>query len=134
MLDVFRVGQRSVVGSPAWKRAARPTMQDGRRVPALRFVTPRVIGVALCACLHVVGGLTYRSFRAQVATLLGMPYSQVQMSCDLACLNTYVLTLNGDRVAIFSTKVCNRLLRPLIAVNAPPAPAPGTEDNNRLPR
>jgi len=81
-----------------------------------------------------------------VATLLGMPYSQVQMSCDLACLkceglsrqlpgrNTYVLTLNGDRVAIFSTKVCNRLLRPLIAVNAPPAPAPGTEDNNRLPR
>jgi hypothetical protein len=30
---------------------------------------------ALCACIHVVSGFTNRSLRAQVATLLGVPYS-----------------------------------------------------------
>ncbi|WP_448074230.1 hypothetical protein [Georgenia yuyongxinii] len=67
--------------------------------------------------------------------LLGMAYTVNQMSYDLARLrlnglieriphtNTYVLTPDGQRVAIFYTKVHDRLLRPLIAANAPPAPA-----------
>ncbi len=38
--------------------------------------------------------------------------------------NTYVLTPDGQRVAIFYTKVHNRLLRPLTAANDPPAPLP----------
>jgi Mn-dependent DtxR family transcriptional regulator len=37
--------------------------------------------------------------------------------------NTYVLTPEGQRVAIFYTKVHDRLLRPLLAANSPPAPA-----------
>jgi predicted MarR family transcription regulator len=69
-----------------------------------------------------------------VAGLLGQPYSTNQMSYDLARLrrngllerlphsNTYVLTPEGQRVAIFYTKVHDRLLRPLLAANAPPAP------------
>ena len=36
--------------------------------------------------------------------------------------NTYRLTPDGQRVAIFYTKVHDRLLRPLIGANAPPAP------------
>ena len=36
--------------------------------------------------------------------------------------NTYVLTNEGQRVAIFYTKVHNRLLRPLLAAHDPPAP------------
>ena len=36
--------------------------------------------------------------------------------------NTYVLTPDGQRVAIFYTKVHDRLLRPLIAADRPPAP------------
>jgi hypothetical protein len=36
--------------------------------------------------------------------------------------NTYVLTDDGQRFAIFYTKLHNRLLRPLLAANAPPAP------------
>jgi hypothetical protein len=36
--------------------------------------------------------------------------------------NTYVLTNDGQRFAIFYTKVHNRLLRPLLAANRPPAP------------
>jgi hypothetical protein len=36
--------------------------------------------------------------------------------------NTYVLTEDGQRFAIFYTKVHNRLLRPLLAADKPPAP------------
>lgn len=36
--------------------------------------------------------------------------------------NTYVLTNQGQRVAIFYTKVHDRLLRPLLAADQPPAP------------
>jgi len=138
MVDAFRVGQGCVLASPAFERVARPTLQDGRRAPALRFGDPRVMALvgALCACLHTVAGFTNRSLRARVATLLGVPYSMGQMSYDLRRLrikglitrlphsNTYVLTPDGQRVAIFYTKVHNRLLRPLAAANDPPAPLP----------
>lgn len=36
--------------------------------------------------------------------------------------NTYVLTADGQRVAIFYTKVQHRLLRPLLAADQPPVP------------
>jgi len=138
MVNAFRVGQGCVLASPAFERVARPTLEDGRRAPALRFGDPRVMALvgALCACLHTVAGFTNRSLRARVATLLGVPYSMGQMSYDLRRLrikglitrlphsNTYVLTPDGQRVAIFYTKVHNRLLRPLAAANDPPAPLP----------
>jgi hypothetical protein len=72
-----------------------------------------------------------------VATLLGMPYSTGQMGqmrYDLRRLrmkglirrlphsNTYVLTTDWQRVAIFYTKVYSRLA--LAAANDPPAPLP----------
>ena len=37
--------------------------------------------------------------------------------------NTYQLTSEGIRVAVFYTKLQNRLLRPLLDANKPPAPA-----------
>jgi hypothetical protein len=37
MVDNLRVGQGAVLASPAFERAARPTVEDGRRAPALRF-------------------------------------------------------------------------------------------------
>jgi predicted MarR family transcription regulator len=90
---------------------------------------------ALCVCLNAVG-FTSRSLRAQVSGLLGAAYTVNQMSYDLGRLrlngviermegtNTYRVTTDGQRVAIFYTKIYNRLLRPLLAANAPPAPAP----------
>jgi hypothetical protein len=36
--------------------------------------------------------------------------------------NTYVLTPDGIRVAVFYTKLQDRLLRPLLAADKPPAP------------
>ena len=88
---------------------------------------------ALCITLNAVG-FTSRSLRAQVSRLLGDGYTPNQMSYDLARLrlnglierrqhtNTYTLTPDGQRVAIFYTKLHDRLLRPLLAADRPPAP------------
>ena len=91
---------------------------------------------ALCVWLNSLG-FTNRSLRAQVSQLLGVPpgqYTVNQMSYDLARLrrkgliarrpgtNTYDLTPDGQRVAIFYTKVHDRILGPLIAADQPPAP------------
>jgi len=90
---------------------------------------------ALCIALNNVVGFTNRSLRAQVSQLLGEAYTRNQMSYDLGRLrlngliervegtNNYLLTPDGLRVGIFYTKLHNRLLRPLLAANAPPAPA-----------
>ncbi len=89
---------------------------------------------ALCAVLTGVVGFTHRSLRARVAALLATPYSPAQMSYDLTRLrrkgliqrlpstNTYALTADGVRFALFYTKVHDRLLIPLLAADTPPAP------------
>jgi hypothetical protein len=137
LLDAQRVGQGSVLASPAFERVALPTTTvAGKRAGALRFGDPRVMALAgaLCVLLNSVVAFTNRSLRAQVATLLGSPYTANQMSYDLTRLrhkglierlpqtNTYRLTPDGQRVTIFYTKVHDRLLRPLLAAHAPPAP------------
>ena len=136
LLDTERVGQGCVLASPAFERVAQPSVTtDGRRAPALRFGDPRVMALlgALCISLNALG-FTNRSLRAHVNHLLGAAYTINQMSYDLARLrlnglierrqhtNTYTLTPDGQRVAIFYTKVHDRLLRPLLAADQPPAP------------
>jgi hypothetical protein len=79
------------------------------------------------------------TLRPLVAGLLGpdaAPYTQGRCCYDLRRLklkglivkiehtNTYVLTPDGQRFAVFYTKVHNRLLRPLLAADRPPAPLP----------
>ena len=137
MVDAFRVGQGCVLASPAFERVARPTLEEGRRAPALRFGDPRVMALvgALCIALNNVVGFTNRSLRAQVSQLLSASYTRNQMSYDLGRLrlnglierlegsNTYVITADGQRVAIFYSKLHQRLLRPLLAANQPDAVA-----------
>jgi hypothetical protein len=91
---------------------------------------------ALSLLLTRTVGFTHRSLRAQVTALLGTPYSASQMSYDLTRLrrkgligrlprtNTYVLTSDGVRFALFYTKLHDRLLHPLLAADTPPAPPP----------
>ena len=138
LVETERVGQGCVLASPAFERVARPTVADGRRAPALRFGDPRVMALvgALAIGVNVVTGFTNRSLRAQVSALLGVDYTMGQASYDLRRLrlkglivrlehsNTYVLTPDGVRVAVFYTKVHDRLLRPLLAADRPPAPLP----------
>jgi hypothetical protein len=136
LVDHERVGQGCVLASPAFERVAQPSLVDGQRAPALRFGDPRVMALAgaLIIATNLVGGFTNRTLREQVRGLLGAPYRQTQASYDLRRLrlkglivrlehsNTYVLTPDGQRVAVFYTKLHNRLLRPLLAADQPPAP------------
>jgi hypothetical protein len=136
LLDHERVGQGCVLASPAFERIAQPSVTDGRRAPALRFGDPRVqaLAGALAITAHLIGGITNRSLRPLVADLLGEPYSQSRCCYDLRRLrlkglivrlehsNTYVLTDDGQRFALFYTKIHSRVLRPLMAADQPPAP------------
>src|SRR5262249_16039594 len=136
-LDTIRVGQGCVLASPAIERVAQPTLtEDGRRDPALRFGDPRVMALtgALCLSLLAATAVTHKSLRALTARLLATGYSPSQMTYDLRRLrlngliqriehtHTYLLTPDGQRLAIFYTKLHDRLLRPLLAANQPQAP------------
>jgi hypothetical protein len=135
LLTIQRAGQGCAVSTTLLERVALPSIEEGQRTGALRFGDPRTMALvgALCIALNSVAGFTNRSLRAQVAGLLATTYTSAQMTYDLRRLrrkglicrqprsNTYVLTPDGIRVAIFYTKVYNRLLRPLLTADHPPA-------------
>jgi hypothetical protein len=138
ILEAERAGQGTVLASPAFERIAHPSADaDGRRTPALRFGDPRVMALAgaLCTTLLAASGITNKSLRALMTGLLHAPYAPGQMTYDLRRLrmtglirriehtNRYVLTPDGIKVAVFYTKLHNRLLRPLLAADQPQAPA-----------
>lgn len=136
ILEVQRVGQGCAISTALFERVALPSTKEGQRTGALRFGDPRVMALAgaLCVALNAVTGFTNRSLRAHVAGLLGTTYSVSQMTYDLRRLrhkglirrlehsNTYVLTPEGTRVALFYTKLRDRLLTPLLEADRPPAP------------
>ncbi len=139
IVEAERVGQGAVLASPAFERIAHPSVEDGRRAPALRFGDPRVqaLAGALAQTLSAAVGITNRSLRALMPALLGGDtYTASQASYDLTRLrakglierlpgrNVYHLTPAGQRFAVFYTKLHNRLLRPLMAADRPPAPLP----------
>ena len=137
LLHAERAGQGCVLANPAFERIARPTVDAaGRRAPAMRFGDSRVqaLAGALGASLCAVTGITNRSLRALMTGLTGTPYTMTQASYDLARLrrnglitrrphaNTYDLTPDGLKFAIFYTKVHDRVLAPLFAASQPQAP------------
>jgi hypothetical protein len=137
ILKAERAGQGTVLASPAFERIAHPSVTaDGRRTPALRFGDPRVMALAgaLCSTLLAATGITNKSLRALMTGLLAAPCTGGQMTYDLRRLrlagliyriehtNRYVLTPDGTQFAVFYTKLHNRLLRPLMAADQPPAP------------
>jgi hypothetical protein len=137
ILEAERAGQGTVLASPAFERIAHPAVDaDGRRTPALRFGDPRVMALAgaLTTTLFAATGITSKSLRAMMTGLTCAPYTPNQATYDLRRLrltglitridhaNRYVLTPDGLKVAIFYTKLGNRLLRPLLAADQPQAP------------
>jgi hypothetical protein len=135
LLMIEQAGQSCAIGSALYERIHQPHNQEGQRTGALRFGDSRAIALAgaLCHVLHAVTGFTNKSLRGLVAGYLGQDYSRSQMTYDLRRLrlhglierlpgsNTYQLTSDGIRVAVFYTKLQNRLLRPLLDANKPPA-------------
>jgi hypothetical protein len=135
LLMIERAGQSCAIGSALFERIHQPYAREGQRTGAFRFGDTRAMALAgaLHHVLNAVTGFTNKSLRAHVAGLLGCEYTQHQMSYDLRRLrlhgliqrlprsNTYVLTDQGIRVAVFYTKLQNRLLRPLLDADRPPA-------------
>jgi hypothetical protein len=135
LLMIERAGQDCAIGSSLFERTHQPYTHEGQRTGALRFGDPRAMALtgALCAQIHAVTGFTNHSLRGLVAGLLDAPYSTNQMTYDLRRLrlhglivriphtNTYTLTPEGLRVAIFYTKLHHRLLSPLLEADRPPA-------------
>ncbi len=137
LLTVERAGQGCAIGSALFERIHQPYIREGQRTGALRFGDTRAMALtgALCVFVHAVAGFTNKSLRGLVAGLLGQDYTTSQMTYDLRRLrlhglieriprtNTYTLTPDGLRVAVFYNKIHDRLLRPLIAAgDQPPAP------------
>jgi hypothetical protein len=137
VLQAERVGQGCVLANPVFERIAHPTVTaEGRRATAMRFGDSRVqaLAGALCVTVGALTGITNRSLRALMTGLLGTTYGMTQASYDLARLrhnglitrrphtNTYDLTADGLRFALFYTKVHNRVLSPLFAADQPQAP------------
>ena len=137
ILETERAGQGTVLASPAFERIAHPSVTaDGRRTPALRFGDPRVMALAgaLCTTLLAATGITNKSLRALMTGLTHAPCTPGQITYDLRRLrltglirriehtHRYVLTPDGIKVAVFYTKLHNRLLRPLLAADQPQAP------------
>lgn len=137
ILETERVGQGCVLAAPAFERTAHPSVDAaGGRTPALRFGDPRVMALtgALCHTLLAATGFTNKHLRVLIAGLLGSDYRPNQMTYDLRRLrlnglirrlpgsNRYTLTQDGIRIAVFYTKVYNRLLVPLTSADQPQAP------------
>lgn len=137
LLSTERAGQGCAIGSALFERIHQPYNREGQRTGALRFGDPRAMALtgALSHNVHAVTAITNNSLRGLVAGLLGHDYTVNQMSYDLRRLrlhglieriphtNTYTLTTDGIRVAVFYDKVHARVLRPLLAAaDQPPAP------------
>jgi len=119
LLMIERAGQGCAIGSALFERIHQPYIREGQRTGALRFGDQRAMALAgsLCLVLHAVTGFTNKSLRGQVAGLLGRDYSSSQMSYDLRRLrlhgliarqagtNSYTVTPEGIRVAVFYTKL-----------------------------
>lgn len=135
VLMLERVGQGCAIGTALFGQLHQPYVREGQRTGALRFGDIRAMALAgaLCLLVHAVAGFSNKSLRGLVAGLLGTDYTAGQMTYDLRRLrlhgliqrlphtNTYVLTPEGTRVALFYTKVHGRVLQPLLAADRPPA-------------
>ena len=136
LLDTERVGQGCVLASPAFERVAQPHPHRGwpevacttvrkssghgpARRPLYRSERPRVHQPEP-ACPGEPPAR--RRLHGQPDELRPRPAPPNGLIERRPGTKTYDLTPDGQRVAVFYTKVHDRLLRPLLAADAPPAP------------
>jgi hypothetical protein len=129
LLDVERLSSDPTIGQDAFRAVADPIVVNNQRASALPFDSART--QALLSALVVFRLLPHRfrnpDLRAHLAPLLGLDPSlmtQGRMSYDLRRLrlhglieripgtHRYTVTDHGFRLAVFLTRVHNRLLRP----------------------
>jgi hypothetical protein len=112
-----------------------PSRVDGQPAPGLRFGDPRVTALLACVCHcgHLFAGLTNRSLRAMIETLIP-GYTARQATYDLRRLRRkgliyrvprtqrYELTGEGRKIAVFFTKTYTRIVNPSLAELDPQLP------------
>ena len=133
LLATERLAEDCSVATEDLEHLQRPTVTaEGQRVAALRLGDPRVIALlsALCAFTLHLDAFRNRDLRRLVETLRGS-YTANQMTYDLRRLrlrglvtrlpgtHLYLVTPRGLRVALLSTKLCQRLLKPAWAALLP---------------
>jgi hypothetical protein len=109
-----------------------PSVHDGQRAPGLRFGEPRTMALlgSIAAFAHVIGGLTNRSLRTQMAAHWREDYCSAQASYDLRRLRlkgliervegskAYRVTPTGLRISSFFTQLAVRVVVPMTVVEA----------------
>jgi hypothetical protein len=122
------------------RQVDQPIRVRGERVPALRFSDARVQALlsVLLLFIFLPRGFSNGDLREHLAPMLGLALSAMtpgRMSYDLRRLrlhglieripktHRYQLTVDGRRIALFFTRVYNRVLRPGLAQITPVAPA-----------
>jgi hypothetical protein len=134
-------GQPGLPDPATLEAVVLPTIHQGQRAPRLRFGDPRTMALlgAIAAFAHVIGGLTNRSLRDQMAVLWNPNYTSAQATYDLRRLrlkgfiervpgtHTYRVTDRGLRIAAFFTQLAARVVVPaltdLAALARPQPPA-----------
>ena len=136
LLDVQRLSHDCVLAEDTVDRVHRPIIVKGQRVPALRFLDPRVLALfsALVIFRARPEGFTARDLRQHLAPLLGVALDDMpvgRVTYDLRRLrlrgliereahrHRYRVTDTGLRVAVFLPRVWARTLRPGLATVMP---------------
>lgn len=132
LLDVQTLSHDCQLGQESFTTLHQPVVEDGQRVPALRFGDPRIQALlqALTAFRFLTRGFTNRDLREFMAPLLGLKpgdFGQGRMSYDLRRLrrrgliervpssHRYRVTDEGFRIAFTYTGLASRLLAPALA-------------------
>jgi hypothetical protein len=135
-------GQAGLPDPATLESVVLPSVHDGQRAPGLRFGEPRTMALlgSIAAFAHVIGGLTNKTLRTQMAALWQPDYTPAQASYDLRRLrlkgfierikgtNTYRVTGHGLRIAAFFTQLAARVVIPALtdlAALARPRPPVG---------
>jgi hypothetical protein len=136
LLEIERISHDCMLAEAAFQQLHRPRQVDQQRASALRFADPKVQSLchALLAFPQLPGGFSNRHLRDRFAALLGKPATALtagQMTYHLRRLrlhqiieripgtHRYRLTPSGLRIALFFTRIYNRLLRPGLGIIVP---------------
>ena len=147
LLDVQRLSHDCAIADETVDRVHRPSIVDGQRVAALRFLDPRVLALFCTLVLFRLrpDGFTARDLRQHVAPLLGLTpdaLSAGRVTYDLRRLrlhglierhpkrHRYGVTDAGLRLALFLSRVWARTVRPGLATVMPDL-APNTSPLRR---
>jgi hypothetical protein len=129
LLEIERLQGDCQLRMPTFERLQQPTRVGHQRAPAMRFGDPRTMALleALCGFFHVPHGFRHRDLRPRVASLLGLSleeYTPGRMTYDLRRLrlkgviarvpktHRYTVTTFGLKIALFFSKIYNRVLQP----------------------